>query len=222
VLELWAHSRVGYTPTLLVTYGAIQAENYWYEKTNVWENDKLLQFTPPQLIDSRSRHRNMIPEKEYENGFMLVSKTCKQLSDSGVVVNLGAHGQLQGLGAHWELWSLQLGGMSNLEALKAATINGADYIGLASQIGSIEKGKLADMIILDENPLDDIRNSLSIRFTMINGRLYHAGSMKTADTAAAPVPPLFYWQIPGAGMLPEWSDNLENLFQGACGCHSGH
>ena len=140
---------MGYTPTLIVNYGGMNSEVYWYQKTNVWENEKILKYTPRGIIDSRSRHRVMVPDEEYENGHILVSKTTKALSDAGVKVNLGAHGQLQGLGAHWELWSLQQGGMANHDVLKAATINGANYIGAGNDIGSLKKGKLADLIVMD-------------------------------------------------------------------------
>ena len=112
VIKLWAASNTGYTPTLIVTYGAIQGEVYWYQKTNVWENKRLLNFYPRSIIDSRSRHRTMIPDSEYENGFIEVSKSCKKLTDAGVKVNLGSHGQIQGIGAHWELWMLQMGGLT--------------------------------------------------------------------------------------------------------------
>ena len=109
-------------------------------KTNVWENKKLLQFTPRGIIDSRSRYRMMAPEEDYVNDHILTSKTVKTLADAGVKVNMGAHGQLQGMGAHWELWSLSQGGMSNLDVLKTATINSANYIGAGHDIGSLEKG----------------------------------------------------------------------------------
>ncbi|HLG03934.1 MAG TPA: amidohydrolase [Bacteroidia bacterium] len=109
VVKLWSASETGYTPTLIVAYGAINGENYWYQKTNVWENNHLLSFYPRGQLDSRSRHREMIPEEEYTNGHILVSQSCKKLADAGVKVNLGAHGQLQGLGAHWELWMLAQG-----------------------------------------------------------------------------------------------------------------
>jgi imidazolonepropionase-like amidohydrolase len=92
-------------------------------------------------------------------------------------VQLGAHGQLQGLGAHWELWMLQQGGMTNLEAIRCATILGAKSIGLDKEIGSIEKGKLADLIVLDKNPLENIRNTESITMVMLNGRLYDATTL---------------------------------------------
>ncbi|MDT0689166.1 amidohydrolase family protein [Salegentibacter sp. F188] len=177
VKTLWGESKTGYTPTLIVNYGGINGEYYWYEKTNVWENEKLLNFTPRQIVDSRSRHRTMVPQEEYENGPILVSETAKELSDEGVKVNMGAHGQLQGLGAHWELWLIQMGGMSNLEALKTATINSAEYIGMDSEIGSLKEGKLADLLVMEENPLEDIQNSNTIIYTMINGRLYDAETM---------------------------------------------
>ena len=137
----------------------MNGEFEWYQKYNVWENETLLKYTPRYVVDTRSRHRTMVPEEEYKNGHILTSETVTALAKEGVKVNLGAHGQLQGLGAHWELWMLQQGGLSNHEALKAATINGADYIGAADEIGSLEKGKLADLIIMDKNPLEDIKNS---------------------------------------------------------------
>ncbi len=90
----------------------------------------LLRFTPRAVIDSRARHRTMAPEEEYKNGHILTSESCKKLQDAGVNINLGAHGQLQGLGAHWELWMLQQGGMSNMQALRSATLNGAVYLGM--------------------------------------------------------------------------------------------
>lgn len=177
VLSLWSNSKVGYTPTLIVNYGGMNGEMFFYQKSNVWENKTLLKYTPRYVIDSRSRHRIMIPEKEYNNGHILTSKTVTELSKLGVKANLGAHGQLQGLGAHWELWMLKQGGMTNLEALKAATINGAEYIGVGDELGSLEEGKLADIIVLDKNPLEDIFNTNSVTHTMVNGRLYDISTM---------------------------------------------
>jgi imidazolonepropionase-like amidohydrolase/Tol biopolymer transport system component len=182
VVKLWAASETGYTPTLIVSYGAVNGENYWYEHSNVWENNRLLNFYPRGEIDSRSRHRTMIPDAEYQNGHILISQSCKKLADAGVKVNLGAHGQLQGLGAHWELWMLAQGGMSNMQALRCATMNGAHYIGMDHAIGSIETGKLADLVVLDKNPLDDIHNSQYVKYTMVNGRMYDCETMNELTT----------------------------------------
>lgn len=177
IKTLWSNSNVGYTPTLIVNYGGMNGEMYFYQKSNVWENETLLKYTPRYVVDARSRHRLMIPEEEYYNGHMLSSRTVTELSKLGVKANLGAHGQLQGLGAHWELWMLQQGGMTNLETLKAATINGAEYIGVGDEIGSLVEGKLADLIVLDKNPLEDIENTNTVTHTMINGRLYDISTM---------------------------------------------
>jgi len=177
VVELWSHSRTQYTPTLIVNYGGLNGEYFYYQRDNVWENEKLLKYYPRGAIDSRARHRTMVPEEEYQNGHILVSESAKRLSDAGVRVNLGAHGQLQGLGAHWELWMFGQGGMTNMEALRTATINGAVYLGMEDQIGSIKTGKLADLIVLDGNPLEDLEQSENVRFTMVNGRLYDTETM---------------------------------------------
>ncbi|OUS02595.1 amidohydrolase [Flavobacteriales bacterium 33_180_T64] len=220
VLELWGNSNVGYTPTLIVNYGGVNGEFFWYQKTNVWENEKLLKYTPRGIIDSRSRHRIMIPDEEYDNGHILVSKTCKALSDAGVKVNLGAHGQLQGLGAHWELWLLQQGGMTNHEALKAATINGANYLGMSNDIGSLKVGKLADLIVMNDNPLEDIRHSESIIYTMINGRIYDTETMNEIGNHPKERTK-FYWENSKYNQAFPWHEETQSFTKGACGCHVG-
>ncbi|MEM6879017.1 MAG: amidohydrolase, partial [Bacteroidota bacterium] len=100
VTRFWAATDAHNTPTLIVNYGSVNGEYYWYQHTNVWEKDRLLTFTPRPVVDARARHRTMIPEEEYVNGHILTSQSLKALADEGVNINLGAHGQLQGLGAH--------------------------------------------------------------------------------------------------------------------------
>ncbi|MCF8246650.1 MAG: amidohydrolase family protein [Saprospiraceae bacterium] len=198
VTTLWAATKTHNTPTLIVNYGSVSGEYYWYQHTNVWEKERLLSFTPRGVVDSRARHRTMIPEEEYVNGHILTSQSLKKLQDAGVKINLGAHGQLQGLGAHWELWMLQQGGMSNLEALKCATINGAASLGMDEQIGSIKAGKLADLIVLDKNPLENIQNSEFVKYTMVNGRLYDSATMNEIGNYDRKRT-RFYFELPGSG-----------------------
>jgi imidazolonepropionase-like amidohydrolase len=135
---LFAKSRSGYTPTLVVGYGGVWGENYWYQKSNVWENEKLLRFTPRSTIDPRSRRRTMTPDDDFYH--FELAKSVKDIVRAGGRAQLGAHGQLQGLGAHWELWMLQQGGLTPLEALRAGTLSGAQYLGLDGEVGSIETG----------------------------------------------------------------------------------
>jgi len=205
VIKLWAASKTQYTPTLIVNYGSASGENYWYQKTNVWEKERLLKFTPRDVVDGRSRHRKMIPDEEYINGHILTSQSCKKLADAGVKVNLGAHGQLQGLGAHWELWMLQQGGMTNMQALQCATINGATYIGMDKEIGSLEKGKLADLLVMDKNPLENIQNTESLRYTMVNGRLYDCETMNEIGNYDIKRGK-FFWEIPGYSPAFPWHE----------------
>jgi imidazolonepropionase-like amidohydrolase/Tol biopolymer transport system component len=217
VVQLWGASKTGYTPTLIVLYGGLNGEYFWYQNTKVWEDEKLLKYTPRSIIDSRSRHRMMIPMEEYENGHILAAQSCKKLTDAGVKVNLGAHGQIQGIGVHWELWMLQQGGMTNMEALRAATMNGANYLGMEDQIGSLEVGKLADLIIMDKNPLENIRNSNSVRYTMINGRLYDTETMNEIGNYNVPRGK-FYWELDGYSPAFDWHGETHT----GCSCEVGH
>jgi imidazolonepropionase-like amidohydrolase len=193
VVTLFSKTRVGYTPTLIVAYGGLFGENYWYQHDDVWRNTRLLAFTPRDVLVERSRRRPMAAEDDFNH--LLIARGAKLLKDAGTSVQLGAHGQLQGLGAHWELWMLAQGGMTPLEALDSATISGARYLGMDKDLGSLETGKLADLVVLDRNPLDDIRSSDSVRFVMLNGRLYDASTLDQIAPDARKRPP-FWWQRP--------------------------
>lgn len=175
VKQLWKGTRVGYTPTLIVAYGGIFGENYWYQKTNVWADERLQAFVPRRILDSASRRRPFAPDDEFNH--FNVARVAHELNQEGVSVQLGAHGQREGLGAHWELWMMGQGGMKPLEALRAGTLSGARYLGLDGDIGSLEEGKLADLLVLDKNPLEDLRNSESVHYTVVNGRMFDAATL---------------------------------------------
>jgi len=217
VVGLWSRTKAHNTPTLIVNYGGLNGEYYYYQNTNVWEKDRLLSFTPRAIVDSRSRHRTMAPQEEYDNGHILVAESCKKLQDAGVNINLGAHGQLQGLGAHWELWMFVQGGMSNMQALKAATINGATYLGMDSEIGSLKTGKLADLLILEKNPLDNIHNTETIEYTILNGRMYNADTMNEVGNYDSKRTK-FYFEQEGSGNAYPYNLETQSFNTMQCKC----
>jgi imidazolonepropionase-like amidohydrolase len=191
VRQFWGASGTGYTPTLVVAFGGSWGENYYYQTTNVWENERLQAFQPPLSVEARARRRTMIPDDEHD--FINTARVARELMDRGVIVNLGAHGQMNGLDAHWELWSFGLGGMPPLQALRVATLNGARNLGMDHEIGSLEAGKLADLIVLERNPLEDLRNTEHIRYTMVNGRLFDARTLNELGNRSRVRAP-FYWE----------------------------
>ena len=192
VIELWKHTDVRNTPTLVVSYGGLSGEYWWYARDNVWEDGKLARFFPRETLDARSIRRETAPDWDYYH--IEVGKAAKALRDAGVKIQVGGHGQLQGISAHWEAWSLAQGGFSNWEALRAFTIDGVDSIGFGKQLGSIEAGKKADLVVLNTNPLEDIRATADTRYVMVNGRLFDVDAdMAEVGNRAVPAP-TFYWQ----------------------------
>jgi Tol biopolymer transport system component/imidazolonepropionase-like amidohydrolase len=191
VMDVWKETAVGYTPTLIVNYAGLSGEFWWYAHDDVWKDTRLMTFTPRQIVDARAIRRQTSPEDDYWH--IEVARQAKRLVDLGGTVQLGAHGQLQGLGAHWELWMFVQGGMTPHEAFRSATLHGARYLGLDRDLGSIEPGKLADLAIIEGNPLEDVRRSVHVRFTVVNGRIFDARTMSQIGNHAHPRGQ-FWWE----------------------------
>ncbi len=191
VIEFWRQTNVGYTPTLVVGYGTIEGENYWYMHDDVWTHPLLSRFVPPRDLQARSVRRLKAPEADFKHADN--ARIGKQLADAGVLVHTGAHGQREGLATHWELWMFVQGGMTPLEALRAATIAPAEYLGLDGDIGSLAPGKLADLVVIDGNVTEDIRLSDKVTHVMLNGRLYEAATLNEQVTGTRTRAP-FYWE----------------------------
>jgi imidazolonepropionase-like amidohydrolase len=192
VLQFWPSTHVGYTPTLVVTYGGPGAEFMFYQESDVWAHPLLSKFAPPHILQPRSVRRQMVPKTDYQP-ILDSAANAKRLMELGVSVHTGAHGQREGLGSHWEMWGFVMGGMSPMQALQAATINPAHYMGFDKDLGSIEAGKLADLLVLDGNPLEDIRVTDDIAYVILNGRVYDSGTLAERLTGKHQLAPL-YWQ----------------------------
>jgi Tol biopolymer transport system component len=191
VAKFIAKTHTYYTPTLIVSYGGPFGENYWFTNYDIVHEPKVTAFMPDLAKDSLIRRRGFwgLPE---EYAFTMVAEGCKKVVDAGGKVCAGCHGEFQGLGSHWEMWMLASGGMTPLQVLRCASLNGAEAIGLAQDIGSLTPGKYADLVIYDKNPLENIRNTNTIHWVMKNGELFDTSTMDEVYPVAKKLPTP-YW-----------------------------
>ena len=192
VVELYAETKTAYTPTLIVHYNGEEAREYFFTRTEVHDNEKLQRFYPHNRLDELTRRRpGWIRDDEFR--FPMAAAQAAKIQRAGGLVGVGGHAELQGLGYHWEMWAFAMGGMTSAEVLRAATIDGARIIGIDQDLGSIEAGKLADLVILDANPLENIRNTTAIHHVIQNGRLYDGDTLDQIWPEQKPLPEFWWW-----------------------------
>ena len=169
VVKYWGGTTAGNTPTLLVVYNGAMGEGWYHQTSKLWEDPKLTRFIAPEQLMRIRNTTHLWPE---DMTAWKIGAEERKLFANGTSVQLGAHGQMFGLDAHWELDLLKRSGFTPAQVLEIATIRGAAYHGLDQDLGSLEVGKLADLVVLDANPLDEIANAKRIRYVMKNGVLY--------------------------------------------------
>jgi len=192
IVQLFVRFGTSYTPTLQIGNGGPPAQSYYYTQDLPVDDPKLLHFLPGFFLDHKMERIHWALPREYD--FSQVAAGAAAIQRAGGLVGVGSHGELPGLGFHLEMQALASGGMTPMEVLHAATIGSSKTIGRGSEFGTLEAGKFADLQILDKDPLLDIRNTLSIREVMKNGRLYVASTLDEVWPAQRTLKPLWFQQ----------------------------
>jgi Tol biopolymer transport system component len=191
VVKLFASTGISYTPTLLVAYGGPFGETDFFTSTAIHDDPKIRRFIPHQVLDAKVRRSAWFSKEEHV--YPLIAASAAKVVKAGGRVCIGSHGEMQGIGYHWEMWALASGGWQPLEVLRAATLHGAEAIGYSQDLGSLEVGKLADLVVLPHDPLKDIHNTSSIRYVMKNGELFEGDTLDRIWPDKKPLPKLWWW-----------------------------
>lgn len=172
VVTLFSRSQTAYTPTLLVAYGGLSGDKWFHQHYELWKDERLQRVTPQAVVDSLGRIRGVMATDPADWHHVDVAAQARKIADAGGRVCLGGHGQMQGIGPHWEVWAFVQGGMPPLQALRVATRWPAEALGIDKDLGSLEVGKLADFMVLTKNPLERIENSETVELVVKNGTAY--------------------------------------------------
>ncbi len=189
VITFFGQAGIQNPPTVIVAGHVHGAKTYFRPRAGLDRDPKYLRFFPRALLDRMTAGERVLPKSEFSFPFM--AETAAELLRAGAYSGLGEHGEQPGIGTHWEAWALAEA-MTPLEVLTVGTMHGARFIGLESELGSIVPGKLADLVVLNGNPLTDIRHTADIAYVMKGGWLYDGATLATL------------WSV-RASYLPPWN-----------------
>ena len=185
---------VDYSPTFIVGGAGPWNEEYFFQASDLWKDQKLARWTPWLELIPHTRRRTLRPETDYS--FPIISQTLADIIAAGGHGAIGGHGQQHGIGSQWEVW-MAASALGPMGALEVASRDGAWFLGMEQDLGSIETGKLADLLVLNANPLDDIHNTNDIQFVMKGGRLYDSNTLDEVWPDKKPFGN-YYWANPDA------------------------
>jgi hypothetical protein len=169
VAKFFGRANAVYSPTFVVAGPGPWNIEYFYAESDVWEDEKHRRWMPWRQMMGHLRRRTLRPETDYS--FPLLAQGVADVIAEGGYGAIGSHGEHHGPAVHWEIW-MAASAMGPLEALRVASVHGAYFLGVLDDIGTIEVGKLADLLVLDANPLENIRNTLEIRYVLKGGVVY--------------------------------------------------
>jgi len=167
--KFFGKAKTVYSPTFMVGGSGPWNDEYFFAQSEVWKDEKLRLWMPWQQLIPHSRRRELRPETDYSYTFL--AQVLADIMAEGGHGAIGSHGQQHGVASHWEVW-VAASAMGPMGALELGTNEGAYFLGAQNDVGSLAKGKLADLIVLNSNPLDDIKNTLDIKYVMKGGILY--------------------------------------------------
>ena len=208
VVRLFAETKIGYTPTLMIIAdGDTKAEDHFFVEQSPHDDPKVRRFMPHFVNDTRTSPAEWVrPE---ERMYPRIAESAAKILRAGGRVGIGSHAEFQGVAYHWEMQALASGGLTPHEVLRAATDLGSQIIGRSTDIGTIENGKLADLVILGSNPLDDIRNTRDIQFVIKNGRLYDGDTLDEVWPRTRKLAPLWHQEVVPTPGVPGSSGPIE-------------
>jgi cytosine/adenosine deaminase-related metal-dependent hydrolase len=190
VLGLLKTAHTSYTTTLNITNGGPEGENWAIIRDNPYDSPPIVRWWPRLFRDQMFLHATWLPLGEYR--FPSIAADAATLQAQGGLVGIGSHGETPGIGFHWEMELHAMGAMTPMAVLHAATIGSAETIGRKHDLGSIEPGKIADLVVLRQDPLADLRNARAVALVMRDGRLYDAGDLAQVWPDARPLPPSWF------------------------------